>query len=128
MIKAIIVIIVLIGLPAFAQTAVQRQDISVNLTTKPTVARAFAYAPNIISKCSGSIAGGAQGQFVGLSLAGSYKDEFCERAELIKLAISMGHNDIADDLFYDFPMIKALEEPEEKDICDYPTKCTRLGR
>ncbi len=130
--KRIVSFILIFATPVFAQTAAQRQDISINLAakTKPEVARAFAYAPNIISKCNGSIAGGAQGQFIGLSLAGSYKDEFCERIELIKLAISMGHNDVADDLFYQFPMIKELDKPIQTiDVCIYPTdECKQKRR
>lgn len=131
--KIIISLIILFSTPVFAQIAQQRQDSTqaqkqdVSITTgnkqNIPVARASAYAPNIISKCSGSLAGGAQGQFFGLSLAGSYKDEFCERAELIKLAMSMGHNKEADELFYQFPLIKSLNKETQKEDCDYPTKC-----
>lgn len=137
--KILISFIILFSTPSLAQvrqvdtnTQGQRQDINITGAQRQQipVARAFAYAPNIISKCSGSAAAGAQGQFVGLSFAGSYKDEFCERTELIKLAIAMGHDDIADDLFYQFPMVVALKPKRDKidKVCDYPTKCTRLGR
>ena len=112
----------LLASPSVAQVAAQRQT---NIEYKSSVNRAAAYAPNIISKCSGSLAGGAQGQFAGFSISGSYKDDFCERAELIKLAISMGHNDIADDLFSEFPMVKDLYKEEIREVCDYPTKCRR---
>ncbi len=116
-------ILILFSFPAYALTIDNSEH---NITMKQPVQRAFAYAPNIISKCSGSLAGGAQGQFAGISFAGSYKDEFCERVELIKLAIAMGHDEEADELFYQFPMVLKLDK--EKELCDYPTKCTRLGR
>ena len=107
--------------------AQQRQDIinSIQFNGKDNtipVSRAFAYAPNIISKCSGSIAGGAQGQFAGISLSGSYKDEFCERAELIKLAIAMGRREDAERLFDKFPMVKELNKEPGQDPCQYPTQ------
>lgn len=136
--KIIIISIIFFSLNAAAQirqvdtnTQGQRQDITITGAQRQQmpVARAFAYAPNIISKCSGSAAAGAQGQFVGLSFAGSYKDEFCERAELIKLAISMGHYEVADDLFYQFPMVKDLSAPElKKELCDYPTEECKQNR
>lgn len=111
-------------------SAAQRQDITFagKGATIP-VARAFAYAPNIVSKCSGSAAAGAQGQFVGLSLAGSYKDEFCERAELIKIAVALGHPIIANQLFFGFPMVEKILKKDEVIIekkCEYPTEdCKR---
>jgi len=127
--KLVVSLVVLFSLPAFAQVAAQRQDIIITGKKEASVARAAAYAPNIISKCSGSAAAGVQGLDVGISFAGTYKDEFCERAELIKLAISMGHGNVADDLFFEFPMVKDLYKKEEtKEVCDYPTKCARLDR
>lgn len=138
----VVLLINFISYSAFAQVAQQRQDstntqgqrqdisITAGVRQKLPVARAAAYAPNIISKCSGSAAAGAQAPIFGFSFAGSYKDDFCERVELIKLAISMGHEDVADDLFYQFPMIIDLERENDNidKMCDYPTKCTRLGR
>ncbi len=120
-------IIFLIVFPsvAYADTYnIARLDKSVTTVERP-VSRAFAYAPNVISKCSGSLAGGAQGQFAGISFAGSYKDEFCERAELIKLVIAMGHYELADQLLMEFPMIRELQTEETIESCDYPTKCRR---
>lgn len=123
------ILVISISTPSFAQVANQRQDIIFQENQHASAARASAYAPNVISKCNGSWASGVQIPVIGASVAGTYKDEFCERAELVKLAISMGHDDVADDLFYQFPMIKALSKKEEiKEICDYPTKCTRLGK
>ncbi len=136
--KLIVSFIILFSTSAFAQVTQQRQDSTqgqrqdITITTgtrqKLPVARASAYAPNIISKCSGSAAAGAQAPVFGFSFAGSYKDDFCERVELIKLAIAMGHSDVANDLFFEFPMIKSLDEQGFKKVCDYPTKCTRLNR
>ncbi len=132
------IFLIFIPFSAIAQVAQQRQDNTqgqrqdITITTsagqKLPVARASAYAPNIISKCSGSAAAGAQAPVFGFSFAGSYKDDFCERVELIKLAIAMGHEDIANDLFFEFPMVKSLDEQGFKKVCDYPTKCTRLNR
>jgi len=134
MIKKIVsfLCIVLTSSTSIAQTVnqyrIDNSEHSFAINNKQPVQRAAAYAPNIISKCSGAAAAGAQGQFAGISFAGSYKDEFCERAELIKLCIAMGHDDLADQLLYEFPMVKDLEDEASKEICDYPTKCTRLGR
>lgn len=131
MLRLLISILIFIPFLANAQVAQQRQDQISNQRQntvitfagrKEVASRAFAYAPSIISKCSGSLAGGAQGQFAGISFAGSYKDEFCERAELIKLCIAMGQFELADQLLYEFPMIKNLSGKEVKKTCRYPTE------
>lgn len=130
MIKRIVSSLIFISFSANAQVAQQRQgqeqgqrqDIIFAGKTESAAARAFAIAPSVFSKCTASAAAGGQGSFFGFSFSGTYKDEFCERIELIKLAIAMGHYDVADALFYSFPMILALHPEEKRKACKYPTE------
>ncbi len=122
-------VVILISFSASAQVAQQRQEIVFAGRNEAPVARAFVDVPNFnANECNPAVAAGAQVPYFGISLSGTNHNEFCERIKLIFVAKKLGHDDVADDLFYQFPMIIALNKLEEKEVCDYPTKCTRLGR
>ncbi len=141
-------LLILISYPAFAQvrqidtsTQGQRQDITITTGArqKLPVARAFAYAPRPTSDCMGSFGAGVQGTLAGITFNGTKQSQPCNDRENAESVAALGMVDMAqrmriiamcEDARYKKldECIELKDEEETKKVCDYPTKCTRLGR
>lgn len=125
-IAVISLVIFLCGDPCYAQVT-QRQAITfAGKAEAQPVARAFADAPNVVTKCKGSIAAGAQFADAGVTFGGTYDDDECVIFEMIKLGVKLGRVDEANHLYtLQYERLIAKFVKEEKPECDYPTKCRR---
>ena len=136
-------LVVLFAFPAFAQVRqidTQNQHISItNTKQKQPVGRAYAYVPRPTSDCMGSFGTGAQVPFAGVTFSGTKQSQPCNDRENAESVAALGMIDMAqrmriiaicEDSRYKKldECIELKDEEETKKVCDYPTKCTRLGR
>ncbi len=98
----------------------QRQDVIFAGKNKHPAERAFAYMPNATARCKGAMGGGVQVAEAGFTWGGSYEDEFCVIAEMIKIGKALERDDEANYLYtlYYNKLIVDLE-PKQEVPCQY---------